>query len=152
MHSRTHQLERHRRADLKLVDAVELLRAFDLVAPRAPDKAACPAEVLAFAQKCLTAPQLLLSPLAFGDISHRADELDLAGIVDRAVADAVYVSDRPSRKKEPELGLEIAVVSDSCCPDLADSGAILRMNALEQHRIRRRDLFRIELEDRERLL
>ena len=69
MDSSTDPFERHRHADLKLVDAIELLRPRDFVGRHLPTKAARYAEALTFGEKCLAATQLLLRTQILGRFS-----------------------------------------------------------------------------------
>src|SRR5687767_2454026 len=73
MDSSPDQVERHRHADLELVDAVELLRPRDFVCRHAPGKAAHLTETLAFREECLAAPQSSLGSLLLAQIEHEGD-------------------------------------------------------------------------------
>src|SRR6202045_1892339 len=74
MDPRTDQLECHGDALVKLEDAIELFRPGDFVGRHPPGKAADPAEMLALGQKCLAAAQVLLRPLALGDVAQVTGE------------------------------------------------------------------------------
>src|SRR5512134_3022227 len=73
MNSSTDQFERHRRADLNFVDAIELLGPRDFVRRHAPGKASHLTETLAFREECLAAPQSSLGSLLVAQIEHERD-------------------------------------------------------------------------------
>ena len=68
------QLERHADRRIKLENAIDLLRPHDLVCRNFPGKGTRQAEALAFGEKCLTAPQLVLRCLPLGDVAQVAGE------------------------------------------------------------------------------
>src|SRR6266403_5920592 len=70
MDSRTNELERHRYTLVKLENAIKLVRPCNFVRRHTPGKAADSTEMLAFRQKCLTAPQIPLRLVAFSDIAQ----------------------------------------------------------------------------------
>src|SRR5215212_4287669 len=73
MDSSNDQFERHGHADLKFVDAIELLGPRDFVCCHAPRKRAYLTEMLAFREECLATPQGSRSSLLFAQIEHESN-------------------------------------------------------------------------------